>query len=44
MVGVKRGELMTKLSRYTVGSKTLGETKVVVDDLKVIDCLEMGGT
>jgi len=34
LVGVKRGELSTKLNRYTVGSKTLDETKVIVDDLK----------
>merc|ERR1719440_994259 len=31
----KKGELQTKINRYTVGSKTLAETKVVVDDLKV---------
>eukprot|EP00929_Paragymnodinium_shiwhaense_P038463 TRINITY_DN20312_c0_g2_i5.p1 TRINITY_DN20312_c0_g2~~TRINITY_DN20312_c0_g2_i5.p1 ORF type:complete len:4212 (-),score=1387.32 TRINITY_DN20312_c0_g2_i5:193-12828(-) len=31
----KKGELQTKLQRYVVGSKTLKETKVVVDDLKV---------
>eukprot|EP00439_Symbiodinium_sp_Y106_P064710 s2832_g10.t1 len=29
-----RGELTTKLERYTIGSKTLNETKSVVDDLK----------
>jgi len=34
LVGKKRGELTTKLERYTIGSKTLIETKTVVDDLK----------
>ncbi|CAJ1382663.1 unnamed protein product, partial [Effrenium voratum] len=34
LVGKKRGELTTKLERYTIGSKTLNETKSVVDDLK----------
>ena len=32
---LRRGELTTKLERYTIGSKTLNETKSVVDDLKV---------
>ena len=32
--GLRRGELTTKLERYTIGSKTLNETKSVVDDLK----------
>jgi dynein heavy chain len=35
LVGKKRGEITTKLERYKVGVKTLNETKVVVDDLKV---------
>merc|ERR1719183_61854 len=30
----KKGELQVKLNRYTVGAKTLVETKSVVDDLK----------
>jgi dynein heavy chain len=34
MLGVKKGELMTKLQRYLVGTKTLKETKVVVDNLQ----------
>eukprot|EP00930_Biecheleria_cincta_P008309 TRINITY_DN10972_c0_g3_i1.p1 TRINITY_DN10972_c0_g3~~TRINITY_DN10972_c0_g3_i1.p1 ORF type:complete len:4176 (-),score=874.55 TRINITY_DN10972_c0_g3_i1:69-11708(-) len=34
LVGKKRGELIAKLERYTIGSKTLIETKSVVDDLK----------
>ena len=34
LVGKKRGELTTKLERYTIGSKTLNETKSVVDELK----------
>ncbi|CAE8734034.1 unnamed protein product [Polarella glacialis] len=34
LVGKKRGELTVKLERYTIGSKTLIETKTVVDDLK----------
>jgi len=36
LVGKKRGELTTKLNRYTVGSKTLAETQVVVDELKIM--------
>ena len=36
LVGKKRGELTTKLNRYTVGSKTLSETQVVVDELKIM--------
>jgi len=35
LLGEKRGEIQTKLSRYVVGTKTLNETKVVVDELKV---------
>jgi dynein heavy chain len=31
----KKGEIQLKLNRYTVGTKTLIETKSVVDDLKV---------
>lgn len=34
LVGKKRGELTTKLERYTIGSQTLNETKAVVDELK----------
>ena len=30
----RRGELTTKLERYTIGSQTLNETKAVVDELK----------
>jgi dynein heavy chain len=35
LLGQKKGELMTKLQRYVVGTKTLVETKTVVDDLQV---------
>jgi len=43
LLGKKRGELTTKLNRYVVGSKTLIETREVVDDLKVkIETMQPG--
>eukprot|EP00392_Amoebophrya_sp_AT5.2_P005332 g5341.t1 len=34
LLGQKQGELNSKLDRYKIGVKKLGETKVIVDDLK----------
>jgi len=35
LLGLKKGELSTKLSRYKVGAQRLDETKTVVDKLKI---------